>query len=437
MRVGSAFVQTFGTQLLQSVASITTGVLIARGLGPGGQGTYSIFAAGIGIGSTIATLGQFESNVLSSGGRATMGRTLLVRSLLHGALVLALLLTGGTWWASVVGLERRDLATIFAVVLSLEVVALMVRGINLGQHHVTAYNAATLLQRLAYLAAVALIAAVAGLSLLRVTSGWALATTLSIIASAVWIWRRSDPAPVTWTDLIRGWGGTLGRGLRAVSVITLTLLLIRCDVYMLRWLVNIETVGQISVATYLAEWLWYIPSILGSVLFAAVAAERGQAVVSQICRAGRAVVLLIGPVLIVLLLTGRILVNTLYGPSYQPAGWLFLLLLPGMAAIALHLIVDAWFSGNGFPPITLWAVGGALATKVGLNLLVVPRYGAQGAAAVTSVVYIGLLTTKLIAFTRQTGVPISAVLLPTRADITANLQTIRTWFARRMKRNTP
>jgi hypothetical protein len=145
MRVGSAFVQTFGTQLLQSVASIATGVLIARALGPAGQGTYSVFAAGIGLGSTIATLGQFESNVLTSQGRATAGRVLLVRALLHGLLVLGILLAVGPWISSIVNLKTQALATVFAVVLALEVVALMARGINLGQHHVTAYNLATLI----------------------------------------------------------------------------------------------------------------------------------------------------------------------------------------------------------------------------------------------------------------------------------------------------
>jgi O-antigen/teichoic acid export membrane protein len=144
--------------------------------------------------------------------------------------------------------------------------------------------------------------------------------------------------------------------------------------------------------------------------------------------------LLILPVTLVLLVIGRWLVLTLYGPSYGPASWLFLILLPGMAAIALHLIVDSWFAGRGFPPISLWSVALALIAKAGLNLLVVPRYGAPGAAAVTSVVYLGLLTVKLAAFTRDTGVPLRSVLLPTAEDVRANLTTVRSWLSRRLGR---
>jgi len=434
MRVGSAFVQTFGTQLLQSGASIATGVLIARALGPAGQGTYSVFAAGIGLGSTIATLGQFESNVLTSQGRATAGRVLLVRALLHGFIVMTVLLALGPWVSSLVHLKTQGLVAVFAIVLAFEVVALMARGINLGQHHVTAYNLATLIQRLGYLLLVAAGAVFIGLNLVRVTLSWAGAAALSILASAIWIWRRSDPVPLTGALIRDGWMGTLGRGLRAVTVITLTLLLVRSDIWMLGRLLDLATVGQISVATYLAEWLWYIPGILASVLFAAAAADRGPEVVGQISRAARAVVLLVLPVTLVLLVVGRWLVVTLYGPSYGPASWLFLLLLPGMAAIALHLIVDSWFAGRGFPPISIWSVALALGAKIGLNLLVVPRYGAPGAAVVTSVVYIGLLTIKVVGFTRDTGVPVRALLLPTAGDVRANLATVQSWLSRRLRR---
>ena len=45
MRVGAAFLQTFTTQVIQSAASILTGILIARYLGPSGQGGYALFAA--------------------------------------------------------------------------------------------------------------------------------------------------------------------------------------------------------------------------------------------------------------------------------------------------------------------------------------------------------------------------------------------------------
>ncbi len=91
MRVGPAFLQTFAVQIVQTAASILTGVLIARGLGPAGQGHYALFAAAITFAVIVASFGQFEGNVLSSAGQSGPGRILLVRAILH-ALIVALIL---------------------------------------------------------------------------------------------------------------------------------------------------------------------------------------------------------------------------------------------------------------------------------------------------------------------------------------------------------
>ena len=430
MRVGPAFAQTFASQVVQSAASIATGIVIARGLGPVGQGRYAFFAAIVAFGVIVASLGQFEGNVLSSAGASSLGRLLLSRTVAHALLVAALLLALLPLWRQ--GFQA-DAATaipvFFAIVLALEVEAQLLRGVNLGQHHITAYNVATLLQRFVYLTAVASFAVTIGLRLERVLAAWAGATFLSVLVSGVWIWVRSAPVALDWRRLLAGWGAMLTRGLRALVTIALTLLLVRCDIWMLRPLLGVATVGQMSVATGLAEWLWYVPSILGNVLFAAAAADRGPRTVQQITRAARAVVALVVPAAIVLMLFGRRLVPLVYGAAYQPAGLLFVILLPGMTAVAVHLVVDSYFAGKGFPRISIWAAAGALALKVGLNLVAIPAFGAPGAAAVTTGVYTALLLVKVVAFTRETGTPIAAVLRPSWRELAGNAAAARAWVA--------
>src|SRR5205807_2455925 len=56
MRVGSAFLQTLAIQVTQSAASILTGILIARSLGPDGQGRYAVFAAAVALGVVIGSV---------------------------------------------------------------------------------------------------------------------------------------------------------------------------------------------------------------------------------------------------------------------------------------------------------------------------------------------------------------------------------------------
>jgi O-antigen/teichoic acid export membrane protein len=418
MKVGAAFVQTLASQILQSAASIMTGVLIARGLGPAGQGWYATFAAGVALGALIASLGQFHGNVLAAADRRSTPRVLLLRAGVHGCAVLLLLLSvalvGGGVLASA---QPATLTALFVVVLSLEAIADMVRGINLGQHHVTGWNLAGLTQRLLYFTAIGALTLHFDLRLASVVTCWAFATFVSVLVSGGWIWFRSPRVTLTWSGLWVGWGRRLGMGMRAFVTIGFTLLLVRADVWMLGPMLGVATVGQVSVATYLAEWLWYIPSILGNLMFAVVAADRGAESVRRVARSARLVTGFLMPITLVLLIAGRSLVHLLYGQAYEEAGLLFTILLPGMAFLGIHLIIDSYFAGSGFPPITIWGAIAAVVAKVSLNLAVVPRYGAMGAVAVTTLVYSSLLAVKVFWFVRTTGVRGRDLFLANRSDL--------------------
>jgi len=319
----------------------------------------------------------------------------------------------------------------FVCVLVLEVMAALIRGANLGQHHILSYNLTTLLQRYSYLLVVGGLTLSGALHIKDVVTGWAVAVGISISVGAIWIWSRSRLSTLTWRSVVEGWGRSVANGLRPWVTVILSLILVRCDAWMLGPMLGVAAVGQVSVASSLAEYLWYVPSILGNVLFAKVAADRGPTTVQKICRACRAMVVLILPVMAVLLLIGRRLVPFVYGEPYSVAGEVLVLLLPGITALALYLVVDSYFAGTGFPPISIYAVAAAVVVKVLLNWLLVPSHGVLGAAGATSVAYTVLFLIKLVAFTRRVRVPISEVLWPRFADLRENLSVVRDWVARR------
>jgi len=429
VKVSSAFLHTFASQAAQSGASIATGILIARGLGPAGQGRYALLVAAIGLLSTLACMGQFEGNVLTSAGERLQGRILLVRSLLQALVALVLLTLSQELWRRALGLEgQRLLDAVFVLVLVFEVLALLFRGINLGQHHIAAYNVGTLVQRVIFLVAVAVFAVARRLRVDTVLAAWCGAVTVNVFLSAALIWRASESGPLSWATVREGWGGSLARGFRALLTIGMTLVLLRTDVYMLGPMLGSEAVGQISVASTFGEYLWYISSILGSLLFAVVAASRGPETVARICRASRTTMAILAPVGLGLALLGSIVVPMIYGASYTEAGTLFVVLLPGMVAISLHLVIDSYFAGSGYPPVSYMAAVAAVVSKVGLNLVLVPWAGVEGAAVATSLVYVSLLVVKVAAFARETGVPYSSMFRPTWTDMTYNLTVARSWL---------
>src|SRR3989475_13174428 len=78
-------------------------------------------------------------------------------------------------------------------------------------------------------------------------------------------------------------------------------------------------------------------------------------------------------------------------------------------------------------PISIWSAAGALVAKIGLNLLLIPRLGLNGAAVATSLVYVTLLTVKIIAFTMRTGTSVATLVRPAWEDVRDNLATARRW----------
>jgi O-antigen/teichoic acid export membrane protein len=431
MKIGPAFLQTLTTQVIQTAASVAAGIVIARGLGPVGQGRYALFVAVVGLLSTVAGVGQFEGHVLVSAGEPSRGRLLLVRSLLQSVAAIVILGLTRSVWRPGVGLEGEGgLTRLLILVFLCEVLALLFRGINLGQHNVTAYNVATLVHRITFLATVGTLAVFHALHVDTVLAAWLGAVGLSVLVSGSWIWRRSGAVAFSWATISVGWGASLSRGLRALLAISLTLVLVRTDIYMLGPMLGVKAVGQISVASTLAEYLWYVPSILSSVLFAAVAASQGPEAIAKLCRASRTTVATLAPVALALLVVGRGLVPIIYGRAYAEAGTLFVLLVPGMFAISLHLVIDSYFAGSGFPPITYTAAGVALLLKIVLNLVAVPRFGLAGAAISTSLVYACLLTVKVIAFRRASGVSLATLLRPSWSDIRYAVGVGRSWVQR-------
>src|SRR5207249_378472 len=146
------------------------------------------------------------------------------------------------------------IAILISLILLSEVLALLFRGINLGQHHIIAYNVSALLQRLLLLVGVLILTGMDKMRIETVLGAWLGATAVSIGVSGAWIWRRTGSSELSGEVMLAGWPHSLRRGLKALLTIGLTMLLLRTDVYMLGRLMGMGAVGQVSVASTFAEY---------------------------------------------------------------------------------------------------------------------------------------------------------------------------------------
>jgi len=176
-------------------------------------------------------------------------------------------------------------------------------------------------------------------------------------------------------------------------------------------------VGLYAVATNLTNLLLKISDATGTVLYPRLAAagERdAHAQTSAVCRHTlfMTVVVALGYELF-----GGVGIRLLFGERYAGAILPMRLMLPGIVMISLYMILTRNFTSRNRQEINIAAAATALGINVGLNWVLIPRWGISGAAISTAVSYSAAALILLVAFARESGCSVAETLLIGRADL--------------------
>ncbi len=133
-------------------------------------------------------------------------------------------------------------------------------------------------------------------------------------------------------------------------------------------------------------------------------------------------------VCIVTAITGKWLILTLYGAAFLPALLPLQCLLPGIVGLSLYHFVKADLYHMDRPGLISWVSVFVMFCNLGLNVLLIPRYGAVGAAISSSVCY--LLSTAILIFfvLRHSKVPLAQALILRKADVQLLVKHLRRWY---------
>ena len=151
----------------------------------------------------------------------------------------------------------------------------------------------------------------------------------------------------------------------------------------------------------ISDALLLLPVTIGMILLPRVAAEAPAGGVETTARILRHTALLLTGVVVTAAILVTPVVRIFYGRGFEGAILATLGLLPGIWALGLNGVLMNHFAGRGMPAVTLYAPLAGLVLNVGLNLVVVPRYGIAGAAATSSLAYALMLALSLGAFMRS------------------------------------
>jgi O-antigen/teichoic acid export membrane protein len=196
-------------------------------------------------------------------------------------------------------------------------------------------------------------------------------------------------------------------GVRAYPVLLLPYLLIKSDLLILHYFRGSAETGVYSVASQIIDIGLILPATVAGLALPAIVRDPAL-VVGRLFR--QLLWVLLGCAGLAALFAGPA-IRLLFGAPYAGAYVPLLLLLPGFVALALETLLAQYFAAAGFPAFLsrYWLYGVLL--NVGLNLILVPRFGLVAAAATSSLGYMVVFLLVLGRFRRDATLPWRSLVL--------------------------
>jgi O-antigen/teichoic acid export membrane protein len=413
---------TLGFQLIGFSLALGWSLLLARGLGPEGRGTYAVVVLIVGVAGIVGSLGIPNANAYLAARGCEIGQ-LVGNSLaiigtisvgLFGVLVILVHVEDFSKYltANDVSLTLLGLAMCS---IPLNLIYVCFNNVLLGQDRILEYNLPNLTYHGSFL--IGLLVALfwfgwgvygAVLSLL-IATGITAALMLYFVLHAV----NGQRIKVQLNgSLMRE---MLNYGIRGHVGSLAQFFNYRLDTLLVGYFLGPLMVGYYAVAVAIAERLWLVPWITGVLLMPKIAKDPGRASIVTPKVVRLLAILLLAEGLAVGLLS-RPLILLLFGQGYESAALPLLYLLPGVVAMGLFSAFAGELAGRGKPELISLASWLSLGLTVALDLVLIPRWSIIGAAVASSVAYAGTTLLIAIAYIKATHLR-WYILIPSPSDI--------------------
>jgi O-antigen/teichoic acid export membrane protein len=407
---------TYGTQLVVLPMSLVSSVLQTRVLGPEGRGQVSLVQTLVGVAVLYLGLG-LPSALTFSIARGQLTPHALKKTLAAfwlaamGVLgvVIGVIVLSGKREALLGSLSLAITAPTIAALFSLGLHNGWMAAILSGQRQFGFINRVSLFAvfgpTISY--AVALMFVPLAFTPAFLAFGVLVGTELVrglLLALRVW---QSNPGSTAPPDsrLLGPLRPLVAYSLLAWACDSIQFLTYRVDVWLVRDARGDAELGHYSLAVTLGEMVWLLASAMATVLFPHVPTLDKAAAVRLTCRlAGFALVASCGFAVAGYLLSIPLL-PVLFTPAFEPSTRLLGLLLVGIAPYSVAKIVGNYLAGAGAMRFSLYTALLGMVVCVGLDLILIPRLGAVGAAIATSTAYLVFTLVIVAFFQRQSRVP--------------------------------
>ena len=394
-------------------------VLLARGLGDEGLGTYSLFFVAVLVAGGIANLGVGLGNIyflnkgdysyedLLSGSIFVLGASSLAAwaFFLAYAVVLEpdLFVSGRAYW-------------LYAVALPSVVAYVLLTSFLHGRSRFGALSGVAVAQGLIGVAVVGVIYALDELDVFSALAGWVASFLLADVVALFLVGleridfqRALHPRWHILRDQIRY--GAQGQVANLAQLFNY-----RLDQFLVAAFVSRAGVGHYTVAVGLSESVWWLSSSVALVLMPRLTEMGRQQAAEMTPLACRNTVLASVIGAIALIAVSPLAINVLFGNDFTAAQTPLILLMPGIIAACATRVLGSYLFSQGRIIYNTYATFIALGLTILLDFALIPSIGVNGAAIASSIAYITSLVATLYWYREVSGGSIAEALIVRPSD---------------------
>jgi len=177
-------------------------------------------------------------------------------------------------------------------------------------------------------------------------------------------------------------------GIRAQIGGVITLMNLRLDFIILNVLAGPAVLGVYAVASKFAELVKVLGMSVTYVLYPKFARDGRAKATSSARRLMPKAGLLTAAAVVPLWLAAGVVIPALYGSAFKPAVVPAQIILLGLSVDGIAAVITAYLYGVGRPGLNSLAMTAGLGVTVVLDLLLIPRFEAVGAATASAVAYV-------------------------------------------------
>jgi O-antigen/teichoic acid export membrane protein len=169
------------------------------------------------------------------------------------------------------------------------------------------------------------------------------------------------------------------------------LLYLKADQFMIGQMRGMHDVGTYAVAARISELWYFIPTAVGTAMFPRLLQLRSLDRDGYIRRLHDAIRYLFWSGLLiasVVSLAAPVVIPFVFGASYADAARILTIHVWACPAVFMGMMVEKWLVAEDLLKFLLWRQVLGASVNIGLNLVLIPRFGGEGAAVATVVSYV-------------------------------------------------